>query len=249
MHISLMKEKVKKYLSAGVKPSCVIYQMGKVGSTSLEQALPASLHVHTLYDHHPCQWKRELTRSWLKRNFYFWAQRFLLRRRSSIKIISLVREPVERSVSMFFQELPFWLTKHIIDFSFNTRSEREDLLMEAYEQTFDHDYYDKWFDREIKRFSGIDIFSYNFDNEKGYLNIKHGKYELLVLKMERLNDLRQVICDFSGVEIDLVHTNSGEEKWYVPLYRDFKNKIATIERLPCNQAVKAGKTARYFGYS
>lgn len=107
--LSRIKNKLNYYLNS---ENIIIYQMGKVGSTSLEKSLPNSFHTHTLYAKEP----NPLSTSFYKSSFVLKTRYFLIRnlikRRRKIKIISVVRHPLERNFSMFFHDLPEWLVTH-----------------------------------------------------------------------------------------------------------------------------------------
>ena len=109
----------------------LIYQMGKVGSSALEKSIPNSIHLHDLMSiqaskqispvraqlHKPVtnQVKRVLKRTIMCH---------MLKRKQQVRIISLVREPVGRNISMFLQSLPFWMADKYLKDDSAVRSER-----------------------------------------------------------------------------------------------------------------------------
>ncbi|WP_167714334.1 putative capsular polysaccharide synthesis family protein [Vibrio breoganii] len=205
----------------------LIYQMGKVGSTSLEMNLKNSLHFHSLYNNSPCfphfQQKNNTIVKKLYATLNLFLIRLLIKRRKTIKIITLVRDPMHRDISMFFQDLPFWVSRYILSDKVDTRGEGFDFLSDAFHTSYDIDYGLKWFDKELKRFSGFDVYDHEF-NVDGDI-IKVDKFEILILKMESMNDHRELINKFLGEEADLVSTNRGEKKWYGPVYKNFKDNV------------------------
>jgi hypothetical protein len=212
----------------------LIYQMGKVGSTSLEETIKDSLHVHSLYSNWPCfvfyQQRRRNFPERLSQHFYDWSRRVALKRRKKIKIISLVRDPYARNISMFFQNLQHWMY-------YFSKLDKKDLrlecdlplLFEVFEKAFDHDYPLTWFDKEINRFTGIDIYKYPFDKEKGYSRIQNEKYDILLIKLESLKFTWNVVEDFVGSKLIFQNVNLSSDKWYAPVYENFIRDYAPSE--------------------
>ena len=202
-----------------------IYQMGKVGSTALEQALPNAVHMHSLFQNPPCPARQALSGggfSGLRRRLSDAAKVRVIRSRPKTKIISLVREPLDRNIAMFFQDLHFWLSAYIEKYPHRMRDEGQELLVDAFNELFPHDYPCTWFDREVKQLTGIDVFEHPFDRSEGYSIITNGPYELLVLRLDQLSALLSEISDFVGSEVLLPQANRGDAKWYADAYRQFK---------------------------
>lgn len=214
----------------------LIYQMGKVGSTSLENSIKDSLHIHTLYGNYPCpHFERHVHGDFkllIKKFAVQPLRRNLYKLKGCNKIISLVREPAARNISMFFQDLPFWIADYVKHYDRETRESDLDWLWRVFENSFDHEYCLTWFDREIKRYTGIDVLSEQFNCRRGYQQYKRGRYELLLLRMEDMTQNRAVIEEFCQQKVELVSTNVGDEKWYGGVYKEFSNnyKIKVVEK-------------------
>lgn len=204
----------------------LIYQMGKVGSTSLELSLPNAKHLHTLYNNPPCYIKQESffkkPLKWLSNRFGDILRKSSIQKRKKIKIISLMRDPYSRNISMFFQDMPYWMIKHEEFSYYDTREEGLKFLYETFEKSYDHFYFDRWFDEEIKKLSGINIFNYPFDKNRGYRIIKDKNFEILLLQLEKMDDLVDEISDFINYKIKIKSTNISTNKWYAPVYNSFK---------------------------
>src|SRR5690606_36064217 len=135
----------------------LIYQMGKVGSTTLLDSIPNSKHFHTLYNRKCCKFYQEITsHSTLKTYLIDKVKLFLFKRRKTIKIITLVRNPYERNVSHYFQDLQFWLPDYTLSLR-GFRTEKPDLVKECFEKKFNFDYARNWFKEELTSFSGIKL--------------------------------------------------------------------------------------------
>lgn len=203
-----------------------LYQMGKVGSTALERALPNALHMHSLFQNPPCPARQALSSrggfSGFRRRLSDAAKVRIIRSRPKTKIISLARDPLDRNIAMFFQDLHFWLSAYIEKYPYRMRDEGQELLIDAFNEMFPHSYPSTWFDRELKQLTGIDIFEHPFDRTQGYSVINSGPYELLLLRSEQLSNLLPVVSDFVGFEVVLAEVNRGDAKWYGAAYRQFK---------------------------
>ena len=186
----------------------LVYSMGKVGSTSiyrsLKQRKPYSdvFHMHFLSEN----WLRnklpkehEIFHSNIKIGddiLKFVADNPKKRH----KIITLVREPVMRSISDLFEN---W--KHLYD------------NIDALE----------WFDTEFKEYLNIDIYELEFNKEKGYSIYNFEDFDLLCIQLEQLNDvMSEAMTAFIGEDIPLISSNTSANKNPTPSYRHTFHKIA-----------------------
>lgn len=137
----------------------------------------------------------------------------------SAKIICLVRDPVARQIAAMWQNIPS-LDRYSAQVDF---SEIEEFYFA--DEQFDKKQF-RWFESQMKKLIKIDVFAYPFDKEKGYSIIKDGNIELLLIKMEKLNDLENVIGDFLNIEqFYLCKENVGEEKPYRFALREYKENF------------------------
>lgn len=221
------------------KDIILVYTMGKVGSSSLENNIDGSFHLHSLYNNPPNPLHWELRNFGIKnkvsiilRNFL---RRMIFRTASSIKIITIVRPPMQRNISMFFQALPFWLSSAQSGYNSNkhidARREGFDILCESFEEYFNHEYCLTWLDDEIKRFSGIDVYLKPFQSKKGYNIYKNGKYECLLMSLDKLNENEHILSEFVNQDVKIESINSGEMKWYSNVYKKFKSEYESSENL------------------
>jgi len=215
----------------------LIYQMGKVGSTSLEHAIKDAIHIHTLYlDNHTCKPRQaalfgcgmRFYSNKIKQALINLLRRKAIRSRSHIKVITLVRKPLVRNISMFFHDLDAYVfnsQSKLLTTStpLMTRLQSEDLLVNIFEQQFEHHYPLTWFDKELKRFFDIDVYDQSFDKELGYMNIKKANVEVLCLDVERLTENISVVENFVGNKVTLLNKNQAQNKWYGTLYEQFND--------------------------
>ena len=140
------------------------------------------------------------------------------------KIVTMVREPIAVDLSTIFQ----WVEQGILDRYLAEQWKREipflkilsELMVKIQDRLFD------WFNEELKVLSGVDIFTYPFDKEKGYAVISENGVDILILKAEKLSQMEEVLRDFIGnSQIKLVNENVGSNKEYAHLYKEVKEKI------------------------
>lgn len=217
----------------------LVYQSGKVGSMSVFKSIlehgKSCVHIHQLMEMGKIY---SCSQDWLKQ----------LQNRQ-IKIITIVRDPVGREVSNFFYGMQNYLSQpHIIrsildggdlisgcrkwmqEYSIpgkmlsglsNVEKVRYDTLYtQKYGSEFD------WYDRELKSFTGIDIFAHPFDKEKGYSLLKEGNFEILILKLEKMNSLESVIGEFCGISgFKLSTSNKTEDRAVSLIYEEAKKEL------------------------
>ncbi len=171
-------------------------------------------------------------------------KRRAIKSRDKIKIITLVRDPYSRNVSMFFQDIAHWIYNYIGQDNHDIRDDNDNFLFDVYLDSFDHEYTDSWFDKEILRFTGIDVFSDKMP-ENGAKIYRKDKVELLVLKAEQLNQNIEIIKEFVGVDFELKNSNVGDKKWYSSLYKEFKEN-ANVNLSEYKRKIKDSKIHKHF---
>ncbi|WP_199611274.1 putative capsular polysaccharide synthesis family protein [Flocculibacter collagenilyticus] len=236
------KKLFQRYLN---KDSVFIYQMGKVGSTSLEGSIDGAVHVHTFHArNHTCPVRlRGMARfggryylNRLKQELVYIVCKCLFKRRRQTKIISLVREPLSRNISMFFHDIDAYIFSAYTNClgggrQLSTREQSSNFLVEVFSSEFNHEYPVKWFDEELKATTGIDIYDYSFDINKGYALIQSGKFSLLLLRSDKLTQNIAIIESFVGREIKLGAKNLARDKWYWEAYQQFIDNYKLSESM------------------
>ncbi|MEO8069013.1 MAG: putative capsular polysaccharide synthesis family protein [Flavobacteriales bacterium] len=225
----------------------LVYTLGKVGSSTIYATLKKRLpgvplhHVHFLSSEY-------LDVRLPKLNDYF-KKHIALGRRvlaeldkhkgKRIKIITMVREPVARDVSALFQT---WRGR-FGDVPFDAKS-NADLIADLKGRNFHHTL--SWFTEEFQAWTGVDIHSLPFDKERGYSVYRTDLYDILVLKLEKLNDCSgPAMREFIGLDLSRLElANIGEEK----LSRDkYRSLAAEIRFTPAElDAVYGSKYMQHF---
>ena len=140
-------------------------------------------------------------------------------------IISLVRLPVGRNVSAFFENLNEYFPDA------EERFDRGELTLDEIVNTFlsqyDHDAPRHWFDSQLEPVFGIDVYAEPFPRERGYHVYEGGKARLLVIRMEDLERVgSRAVQEFLGIPmIHLESANQSEEKSYSEIYRVFLDTV------------------------
>lgn len=192
-----------------------LFQMGKVGSSSLRATLAERWPGPVFHGHgfeKLCDNGKRVA-SWR------------LRLRLPILVISPVREPIARNVSAFFQNF-----HRDTGFQFADRTWTSAELKELFLKHCRHNVPLEWFDRHLRTAFGVDVFARPFDVDRRWSTYRHRSVRVLVYRadLDRDEQLR-VVSRFVGRTIDRwSYDNVAEDKDYAALYADF---CATV-RLP-----------------
>ena len=221
----------------------LIYQMGKVASTSIFQALQAKIYNQPIYHIHYLSLDK-LSRQLQTERKNFPKNRYILNEvveadyiRQQLnnhpeqiqqwKIITLVRDPIGRRVSAFFQatEIPKLSATQQDDSEFidDLVQSLVERFLSSWLNNASDPYY--WFDSELKSSFGFDIFAHHFDQSLGYQIYRpiNGP-EILCIQLEKLNNCAsEAFENFLGIrDLSLSKANVGSEKRYAVLYKKFK---------------------------
>lgn len=132
-----------------------------------------------------------------------------------LKIITLVREPVIRGISDFFEN---WETRYD-----NIDKLSLDELTSVLEEE-DYNYVLNWFNSEFNNYLKIDFYKYKFNKERGYSIYKFKNFDILCIKLEKLNTVsKSALKKYIKKDIELIYTNSSEKKTGNQLYKDIKS--------------------------
>lgn len=212
----------------------LVWQMGKVGSTSIEEAVLQApgrapfFRTHLLSPEMIVRgetYRRAQnrgTREYLRSDAIRAA---LLNSRHGWRIVTVVREPMSRNLSAFFQNLDVYFgrdaRKRLDSLEF---PRAVSLLAENFVEQFDHDRPAEWFDHEIRGLLGVDVLELPFDTELGAATYCAGSHSLLVLRVESLAQSGEgALADFLGMPgLVLGRHNDGEAKWYSSYYRQLR---------------------------
>jgi Putative capsular polysaccharide synthesis protein len=255
---------IGKYVTAvreaafGRRVPVVIYQMGKVGSSSIRDSLlnayPGPVfHVHWFLPwrkqdpaqfagssqaadiareiEHQRQAARRLSllgrlRSRVHEVLYNGlVYRRVTAGRGPVRVITMVRDPVSANLSMFFQRFEQYAGRPFSEESFTV-----DDILEIFRSRYILSWPLTWFEKELRPRLGIDVFSQPFPHDRGYARFSQGDVELLVLRTECDDAVKErAVAEFLDLPgLRLTMSNVSENKAYAEHYRRFKERI----RLP-----------------
>lgn len=214
----------------------VVFQMGKVGSSSIVEALRTAgdtpvFHVHSLTAEGLAYLRRFDELRGRSPGEHYWSGEFLRRRlaRGTVRpqVVSVVRDPVARNVSAWFQALDLW------DPAAWSRPDAADVEAVAtrFLEHYPHERVFEWFELELGQGLGVDILAHPFDRARGSARITAAQAELLLLRLEDFDSSKPeaALQAFLGFEaVTLPTANKGRAKRQGALYHRFLQDV----RLP-----------------
>lgn len=214
-----------------------IIQPGKTATTSLNARLREN-KVAFFFTHH-----LEYPNHILGEEFRdVWEKE--IHKKKNLKVIAAVREPLSRDFSAFWQAFTENV-QHIarmpilgndfkkmydifINFILKGSAYTKEKLGDSMPYTWNDEF--EWFDEQIKKHLGIDVFQYPFDRERGYTIIKKENIELFLFKVEKMEDILDELSTFAGADrLSGVNANVAEQKWYGLAYAEFKKEVSLPE--------------------
>jgi SAM-dependent methyltransferase len=235
------------------KPLAVaVHQVGKVGSKSVDRSLRALKRFKVYQTHVLNPSSRYLSNPdgpppqgyphmppHIRRAAEF-REKFLLPH-APVAVVTLVREPVSRNLSAFFQNIG----RHP---EVDPLAPEPDIdrFIDVFLNDYEHDEPIRWFDQQVNEPFGVDVFEFPFDHDLKYLSLRQGDRRLLILRVEEDDGFKAAtIGRFLGIrDFSLQNENLGETKPYADAYRRFRNRV----RLPASylDRMLESRFARHF---
>ena len=231
------------------KNPVLVYQMGKVGSSSVVDTLKKLdlgspiLHVHTLSPEHlkfAVNKQRNSISPFLHEHHITSAQ-IIKKMKKGIfpcRIITLTREPVARAISFLFEDLKKQAPGAIVGPQQLDRFKLEEALNNLLAGENGISDPTHWFDTELRDCMGIDVFSVPYNQSEGFSFIEKGMVRALVIRME---DLDQALIKGLGILLDMElkgigirRANVGNKKWYAEDLR-FLKETYKVDPEPANK--------------
>ena len=217
--------------SRGSSRPIIIYQPGKVGSSTIYESLRKQIqwpvfHTHRLYPPHVEALRESAKKMGQKKpiggEFNHMLYRKLINKHIPLDIIVLVREPIERNFSAYFENLDrFWGIKNAHE------AIKIKELISNFLSDYPHRTQIDWFDQEFLPTLGINIYDYPFDKESGIQVIEKSPIRILLMKVEVPNSLKHSsVAEFLDLPlVALSDTNVAAHKKYRAQYVSFKQEI------------------------
>lgn len=240
----------------------LIYTVGKVGSSTVADSLAAHGLAASLYHLHwltPARLAHDeaLQRAGAARHRgtaleahfrprYVWRGQYLCERVRRAppgggrwSVITLVRDPVARNVSSFFQNLPLLDYDYRARLAVRSESEVVGELLELFERAYlgpegvtdrDGDPL-TWFEEELAPTFGVDVYAQPFPAARGFALCESERARTLLLRLEDLDRCAGAAFEaFLGLRgFALRHQQVAEDKDYAALYRRFRAELEIPE--------------------
>jgi hypothetical protein len=128
------------------------------------------------------------------------------------QVVTIVREPIARAASEFFQSGE--RLGHLGDETTIEARCARFAMHQGIPRTID------WFERELEPTLGIDVYAHPFDPATGYSVIETPAVRMLILRQESLPVAPQALREFLGLshDLNLARENEGSRKEYSDLY-------------------------------
>jgi hypothetical protein len=233
--------------------------MGKVGSTTVVDSLRAAglersvLPVHFLsedLEKHQAVQARRTGRVVAPDHYLLGAAlREALHRHphAPCQIISLVRDPIAFVVSNLFEVPdPTVIDPRSVDGKIDPQQALQH-LQHKFQRRAGTRYIDAWFDRELKRVFGIDVFAQPFPVDLGYACYQYGRARALVIRLEDLNNHGpQVLAEYLGLneQLALVRSNTRQTSKDGEAYREVLKHLR-LDEATCRDMYSC-RIARHF---
>lgn len=201
--------------------------MGKVASSSIFDSLTKQYPGTTGHAHHigPDNWHSEELYNWAKEG-------------NQLKIISPIREPIGRNISAFFQSLDDYT-----GIRFKKSNLEIDQLIDIFLNEYKHDRPLTWFDDNIKKHFGIDVYASDPRQWHRHLHIRQHKPANTSVTLDDAIKEKAIRAFLSFPSFTLNNRNIGTDKEYKKVYKEFVNSI----RLPDSYLLKM-KESKYFSH-
>lgn len=196
----------------------IVYQMGKVGSSTLKISLERRygnekvVHVH----------KHEEAKDRIEE---------MSRRFRHLVIISGFREPLSRCISAYFQNLTVQKNHWFVGDQKEVTDKSTDWLIRDYNQKVVPHIQDKigpWLEN-YQKVTGCSI--EDFRKMKGCWKASTGRKHLFLYKLEALSEFYQTLSgERFFADLRLVDANRSEDKWYSGMYKDFRKDFKISEK-------------------
>jgi len=223
--------------------------MGKVASSTIYKNVSTCegidvQHIHTLNEkniNNHLRWCKEHSRKPYEHFKESLKVKDMLAEKKVIKIISLVRDPIRRNISAFFQNLDDIYLKN----DSYSKYQVNELILKFIE-SYQHKIPLTWFDNEFKQFLNIDVFQEDFNKMLGYQVYQQDNVEALVLRADLNNiDKRNIVSHFLGTELHVFDDhNVATEKEYSASYKQFLDRIVLPDSFV--RQIYASKYSKHF---
>jgi len=137
-------------------------------------------------------------------------------------LITLVREPISRNLSAYAHDFQGFFNDKMQNFS---EKELEYKFLHVYDK---HDRPLEWYDREFAVITGINVYTYEFDKDNGYIIFSKKNIEILIMQLEINDEKKQNVIekflDLKGFELKRYNT-AADKSSYKGNYYNFVTSV------------------------
>lgn len=224
----------------------LVFQMGKVGSSTVVASLEASgVDRLMFHSHFLSSAGRERMKEVSEETFGSWRalpahlKRHVIQsafiaswvgqqraKGGALQVICLVRDPVATNVSSFFQDTTVRFSELVEPGAAGARVDTEALTRQFFDE-YHHELPMTWFDDEMREVVGLDLLAEEFPTDVGWKIYREGNVEVLLLRLEDLERTAGPACrELLGVEhMVLVNENLASDKPRADAYRQFRAQL------------------------
>ncbi len=226
--ITLIFKQLQLYFS-NEKP-VLVFSMGKVGSLSIYYLIKNHLkipvfHIHSLDEAEQKMYDKQCFEKGIlpgSRSTIPMINRLILKRNRPFRIITLVRNPVERNISAFFEAFEFYVGVKAENYIGTIEN-----LVQIYHKKMAHQYPIDWFENYFFKQTGINIYDFSYSKQQKFLTITSSNIDILLLDTELLDaEKEKQIEKFLGLKnLKIDRKNVRENTSAADLYKKFKKNI------------------------
>lgn len=205
-----------------------IYASGKTASTSLFESFKA-LNKNSIHMHGTQYYLKYILKADLYEQFSMFDYiNYLSKRKNNILVVDIVREPISRKISSFFQHLdrlPYVMQ------NFNSVENMQEYYLKNIDQLVDifntqfllkkENYYG--FDEYVA--DGVFIRKRKFSHIKKRMHFKHNNKKYLIIRFDDIPLWNEIFRDIGYTDFELTNVNKAESKNIATLYKAFKQNF------------------------
>jgi hypothetical protein len=193
-----------------------LFQMGKVGSKSIECAMRNAGYSGLIPHLH---WANEAILSYAD-CFFSYEEILSLPRLRPVKFISGIREPIGRAISGLFESAVAAKSSMSIDY-INEIVESGVVPLSLF-MTEMIDPVLRWFDHEY--YCGLNVYDQSFDVTRGYGVVENEAASVFLYRLDKLANCWPQLGDYVGLPLKVTSINQSLDKYYDSSYQAVLSK-------------------------
>jgi hypothetical protein len=139
------------------------------------------------------------------------------------RLIVVIRDPVERNVSNYFQGLRSGIyLPGVSDRDVNAEDAFSDFM-----ENYPHHRQEEWISKELAGTFGVDVLSADFDDSAGFRTYAASNVGVIVLRLETLMSIgQQGLRDFLEIpELSITRANEAQHLSHAGVYSELRTRV------------------------